>query len=76
MTRLGKLIDRLSFNNTADLQVFTDNRQRLMAGKPPCSYRDAKKLAGEVTDNFNGRGGELAKKGDPYCALRKVGLPA
>ena len=24
-----------------------------MAGKPPCSYSDAKKLGGGVTDNFN-----------------------
>ena len=39
-------------------------------------YRDAKKLAREVTAKFNGKGSDLAKKGDPYCALREVGLPA
>ena len=62
------------FNNTAYLQVLTDNRQRLMAGKPPNSIRKAKKLVVEVTDNFNGRGSELSKKGDPQFALREVGL--
>ena len=62
------------FNNTAYLQVLTDNRQRLMAGKPPNSIQKAKKLVVEVTDNFNGRGSELTQKGDPYCTLREVGL--
>ena len=47
----------------------------MMSNKPPCSYRDVKKLAREVTDSFNGKGSDLAKKGDPYCALREVGLP-
>ena len=54
--------------------MFTDNHQRLMSNKPPCSYKDVKKLAREVTDSFNGKGSDLAKKGDPYCALREVGL--
>ena len=54
--------------------MLTDNRQRLMAGKPPNSIKEAKKLAVEVTDNFNGRGSELSRKGDPYYSLREVGL--
>lgn len=53
-------------------EVLTDNRQRLMAGKPPNCIREAKKLAVEVTNNTNGRGSELARKGDPYCSLREV----
>ena len=47
-----------------------------MSNKPPCSYKDVKKLAREVTDSFNGKGSDLAKKGDPYCAYREVVLPA
>ena len=35
-----------------------------------------KKIAREVTDNYNGKGSDLAKKGDPYGAYREVGLPA
>ena len=50
-------------------EVLTNNRQRLMAGKPPNRYCEAKKLAVEVTENTNGSGGELFKKGDTYCSL-------
>ena len=67
-----KLMLHFSLNNKVTLQVLTDNCQRLMAGKPPNCIREAKKLAGEVTDNTNGRGSELARKGDPYCSLRDV----
>ena len=58
------------------LQVFTDNRQRLVSTRPPCNLRDMKKIAREVTDQYNGKGSDLAKKGDPYSAYREVGSPA
>ena len=52
--------------------MFTENRQRLVSTRPPCNYRDMKKIAREVTDNYNGKESDLAKKGDPYSAYREV----
>ena len=56
--------------------MFTDLRQRLVSTRPPCNLRDMKKIAREVTDQYNGKGSDLAKKGDPYSAYREVGSPA
>ena len=52
--------------------MFTENRQRLVANKPPCSLREMKVVAQEVVNQFNGRGYDLARKGDPYSAYRLV----
>ena len=52
--------------------MFTENRQRLVAGKPPCTLREMKLLAQEVVNQLNGRGYDLARKGDPYSAYRIV----
>ena len=52
--------------------MFTENRQRLVANKPPCSLREMKGVAQEVVNQFNGRGYDLARKGDPYGAYRLV----
>ena len=51
------------------LQVFTDNRQRLVSTRPQCMT----KVAREVVDQYNGKGSDLARKGDPYSAYRLVG---
>ena len=53
--------------------MFTENRQRLGATRPPCNLRDMKKVAREVVDQYNGKGSDLARKGDPYSAFRLVG---
>ena len=52
--------------------MFTENRQRLVANRPPCTLREMKTVAREVVDQFNGRGSDLARKGDPYSAYRLV----
>ena len=52
--------------------MFTENRQRLVAGKPPCNLREMKSVAQEVVNQLNGRGYDLARKGDPYSAYRLV----
>ena len=62
-----------SVNNQFISQVFTENRQRLVATRPPCNLRDMKKVAREVVDQYNGKGSDLARKGDPYSAFRLVG---
>ena len=49
------------------------HRQRLGATRPPCNLRDMKKVAREVVDQYNGKGSDLARKGDPYSAFRLVG---
>ena len=53
--------------------MFTENRQRLVATRPPCNLRDMKKVACEVVDQYNRKGSDLARKGDPYSAYRLVG---
>ena len=53
--------------------MFTENRQRLVATRPPCSLRDMKTVAREVVDQYNGEGSDLERKGDPYSAYRLVG---
>ena len=54
-------------------KVFTENRQRLVATRPPCTLREMKTVAREVVDQYNGKGSDLARKGDPYSAYRLVG---
>ena len=43
--------------------------------RPPCTLREMKTVAREVVDQFNGRGSDLARKGDPYSVYRLVRIP-
>ena len=61
-----------SVNNLCFSKVFTENRQELVATRPPCSLRDMKKVAREVVDQYNGKRSDLARKGDPYSTFRLV----
>ena len=49
-------------------KVFTENRQRLVAARPPCTLREMKTVAREVKDQFNRKGSDMARKGDLYIA--------
>ena len=49
-------------------KVFTENRQRLVAARPPCALREMKTVAREVKDQFNRKGSDMARKGDLYIA--------
>ena len=51
--------------------MFSDNKQRLVFTRPPCNLRDMKKIAREVTDQYNGKKSDLAKKGEPLQCIQR-----